>query len=439
MTDYTNVISLAPIVLLLILFFLCAFYSHKIKERRLRHATHFLLFSVVIYNFLIFLVYLPNLPQPTAEFISQLIFFTSHFCLLGILLFAHFFLCDTLKSKPMRQPLFWLFVAGNLALMVFSFTGHLCAGAEKVGSQYRPIPGPLRPYATAFYILLIIYAARFFWQGYRQTRFPFARRQIAFVGISIFSSYFGALIFNAIIPTFLRSSQYNFISQLCFVGLGYTFLYLYVSYQHSFVKRSLKSLLRLPFFKSVDNILNLERMLSIATDSLNNGNAATTKPMVERFQFQEQKSHARILYLSNELPPAVAQNSLQHHFPVQGYIETIERLERENLAMSLQVKTAADMFDEHFSRRESQLYKQMQAQIDTELRLTAKGDSLTPLEHSEKRAILKAYTKNRYSKVSTAEELGVSLNTLKSKILKYKLEKQQPPEFPPPAAQKLLA
>ena len=212
-----------------------------------------------------------------------------------------------------------------------------------------------------------------------------------------------------------------------------------MSYQRSFVKKSLNSLLQLPFFKSVDNILNLQRMLSVTTGSLNNGNGAPTRPMVERFQFQDQKRHVRLLYLSNELPPAVAQNSLQHHFPVQGYIETIERLERENLAMSLQVRTAADMFDEHFSQRESLMYKQMQAQIDSDLRLTAGNGRLTPLEHSEKREILKAYTKNRYSKVATAEELGVSLNTLKSKLRKYKLEKQQPPELPSSTEQKLLA
>ena len=143
--------------------------------------------------------------------------------MVGILLFTHVFLRDTLKLQLIRQPLFWLLIAGNIALMIFSFTGHLSAGAERVGSQYRVISGPLRPYASIFYLLLIAYVAHLFWQGYRQTRFPFAQRQIAFVGISIFSAYIGALIFNGLIPTFLQSSRYNFISQLCFVGWATAF------------------------------------------------------------------------------------------------------------------------------------------------------------------------------------------------------------------------
>ena len=60
MNAYINILLSIPIVALLILFFLCVFYSHKIKEHRLRHATHFMLSAILTYNIFLFVIYLPN-------------------------------------------------------------------------------------------------------------------------------------------------------------------------------------------------------------------------------------------------------------------------------------------------------------------------------------------------------------------------------------------
>ena len=90
--------------------------------------------------------------------------------------------------------------------------------------------------------------------------------------------------------------------------------------------------------------------------------------------------------------------------------------------MSLQIKMAANLFDNHFSQRESLEYSQARQEIDEHFMLTTENDNFTPLEHSEKREILKVLSKHKFHKVEASRELGVSLNTLKSKMRKYNLK-----------------
>ena len=163
-------------------------------------------------------------------------------------------------------------------------------------------------------------------RAYRRETKAFARYQIALVGVSVFTAFLITLIFSAVLPTFFSSSNYNFISQFFFVVLAYGFLSLYANHQNLFIKKAMKNLLQLPFFDSIDNVLTLQRLLTTMQGGLSNGR----QPFIEQFQFHRQQTNSKghIFYFSNELPDQMKKTNLQHHFPIQGYLETIERLER---------------------------------------------------------------------------------------------------------------
>ena len=67
-------------------------------------------------------------------------------------------------------------------------------------------------------------------------------------------------------------------------------------------------------------------------------------------------------------------------------------------------------------------YEKARNNVEDTLSLIDNKDHLNPLEHSEKREILKSLTKHHYNKAIAAKELGITLNTIKGKIKKYNIE-----------------
>ncbi len=406
-------------LLLILLFALCSYHLKKLSSRPLRHSAQFFLLSALLYNSLLSIVRMPQEDVHLIYFISQCIFFSSHTSLLGLLLFSIFFLD---KGQELRRPHCIALILVTCLLMIASFAGHLTSGIEKIEQHYRPIDGPLRPAANVFYLVVLAYLLYLFISSYRRSREGFVRKQIAFVGVTVFVSLGSAILFNGIIPTFLRNSNYHFVSQFAFVILAYVFLFLHLRYQKSFARQALDELLKLPYFATMDNVIMFQQLLNSSIRYLSNGH---TK-WVERFDFRSpEHKEVRSFYLSSTPPEALQNDSLLEYFPAKAYMESMERLEKENISLGLQIQMAHELLHDSVPLKKLIEYKNSLFSVEESLGLGQIQARLTPLEHSERREVIKYLYRNNYNKASTAKHLGITLNTLKKKLSKYHIKMPQ--------------
>ncbi len=423
--EFIYLIQIICSLLLFVFFIISTIYLFKIENKALCYITVSTLFTAVAYNILVSLVRQPTFSLETVCLLSQFVFFSSYVSFSLFLIFSLIFLRD---YKEFHRPIFWLLILLNCVFMALSFTDYLVSGAEKIGSEYHPISGELRPLATLFFPLQIAYITYLFVRSYKKTQENISRRQITLVGVTILTSLLGSIIFNAVIPTLLGTSKYNFISQFSYVGMAYIFLYLNLNYTKSFAKDALKGLLKQPYFQSVNNILTLQNLLQSASESLQT--KGKNKKMIERFAFHpdsDSNHESKVFFLSNFQPEESkktngSKNNLMEYFPVTSYIESLQRLERENLAMGLQMQLSHEILHEHVPEHKLANYEKKIETLERTLGLTLERGRLSALEHSEKREILKCMTKNNFRKIASAKELGITLNTLKSKIKKYEIK-----------------
>ena len=451
--EYLYFVQIISNVLLLIFCGAATRYLLRINAKDLRYVSIAFLFFAITYNMLLWLVRLPHFEVETLTLISHFIFFTSYITTSFFLLFSLVFLRD---YKAFKKPTFWTLLLLNCIFMGLSFTNYLSVGIEKLPSGNRLISGELRPLASLFFLVQLGYMAYVFIRGYRKSQEYIVRKQIALVGLTVFVTLLGGIIFNAIIPTMLGTSEYNFISQILFVILAYFFLYINVSYGKSFARGSLKKLLKMPHFQSIENTLALYNLLEAASGVL--AKSCKDIKILERFTFRHyddprandgdddgdavhstsngdnNKSRERgtkVIYLSTIHPEEEEtktngkekkSENIMQYFPISSYIESMQRLERENLSLGLQVQLGQEIMQNHIPEKKLTEYENRVNGMEQTLHLSLDTDRFSALEHSERREIFRFLTKNNFKRSITAKELGITLNTLKNKMKKYNLE-----------------
>ena len=409
------------VLLLVLLFLLCAYHLQHVQSKKLKYSSLFHLLSLAIYHILISLIRFPNVEPETAHLISQFIFCTVNLALLTFICFSIIFIGD---EKEFQSPRFQIVAGGNILLMVLSFTGHIGNGVIQTETGYHSVSGEFRGMATIFYLCTIFYGTWFLSKGYKTITDHFTRIQTVIVIFSIVSLAVITFVCNALIPLLFKNSSYNFLAQFTNIGFLYTLFYVNLHYKSLFIKRSFRSLLSTPFFASRANISSLEHLLHSLRDILR----GETQTCVERYSFQIKENKLPIQIFIGTDPPRRSENNHQimHSF-MEGYVDTLERQGKENLALGLQIQMAHEIMYECISEKKLLEYETARQKIDSTLSLmsadgTPLRDGLGPLEFSEKKAILQFLTKNNFRKLKTAQELGITINTLRTKMKKYQLD-----------------
>ena len=105
------------VLLLVLLFLLCAYHLQHVQSKKLKYSSLFHLLSLAIYHILISLIRFPNVEPETAHLISQFIFCTVNLALLTFICFSIIFIGD---EKEFQSPRFQI-VAGGIYLIDGSF------------------------------------------------------------------------------------------------------------------------------------------------------------------------------------------------------------------------------------------------------------------------------------------------------------------------------
>ena len=415
---YQLILQITSACLLTLFYIFCIHYSYKIKTKTLRYSTLSLLLLMLLYNVLISAVRLPNLDYDIAHIFSHLIFLTAYLFFESLLIFNFFFL----KASYRPHKFFFIFFTlANISLIILSFTPLLENGLEMVNGQYKPKYGKLSPVVTSFYLLFLIYLIYTYKKAYSKTKDSFVRKQIRLISIALGVSLGITYISNGILPTYFNNSNYHFISQFSFIFLAYTFLSLLLNYQFSTIKKYFQKILHLPTFqKNHTNVIALQSLMQTLHNSLKKGEK---HQLEERFVFHIQNQGDKVFYLNTQDANKLKskENQPMQFIPFQSYIESLNRLERENLSIGLQLQMCNEIMNECVPHKKLQEYENRRTAIEKTFLLLESKDGLTPLEHTERREILRYLHRNDYKKLVTAKELGITLNTLKAKLKKYKI------------------
>lgn len=321
------------------------------------------------------------------------------------------------------------FQTSQLFFFIISFTALIQNGVKQGAVSFVPIYGPMHWPFIIMYLFWWVYAFSIAYSGFRKLENHVLRKQAGAMIITVLLVFSLTLTSNGIIPAIYGSSQLSLLGSVWFlffiIGVG---IILIKGKQYN-INSLLTKLLNSIQASNPENLPALQQSLLHLAIALDGSSYSFKKKMpiltengskTDLYISRLNKQDDEILDISKTIPMKW----------LEGMIDSMAQLERDNfgLALGLQkvLHTDPDIFRGEIAKY---LPESMQDALNadgvTKLLAAdmASKSNLTPLEISEKRVIMHYLAKNKYNKNKTRKELDITVNTLNSKILKYKIQK----------------
>ncbi len=350
----------------------------------------------------------------------------------SLLLFAWHF---TGGGRRYSRP-FLILQSAALFFIILALLGFVERGVRAVDYGYQPIYGPLYiPYVLTVF-LLAGYGIYLIIQRYRQEKNQLLRFQyLRLLWISLFA-VLASFITNALLPIVFQSSYYSFLGGFFPLLILSEILRLLIGRERLFLKKQFHKVISDKVWQAPENISSLMRLLDFLKHFMQKSPARFS----EKFSFQGRSGKKRSLYLEhishlafpksekNETLSALPALTLEEKF-IEGMAHNMIQLDSNNKRLTLALVAAQQKLK--LKTLEQQLKSASKSKTTLPLHhpgaiaslpISVQGKPLRPLEVSEKEIIELYLEMHNFNKFQTSRALGININTLKAKIIKYGLK-----------------